>query len=81
MTTHHIWPYHVTLAPNFENFYFSPNSILNFRKSYQIWEKLAQEQKVTGKTANLRVENTPHPPVLIGLMNVSIMYFKNITIM
>ena len=26
-------------------FYFLPNSILNFRKSYQIWGKLAQEQK------------------------------------
>ena len=23
--------------------------MLNFRKSYQIWGKLAQEQKVTGK--------------------------------
>ena len=44
-TTHQIWSCHVTLASNFENFYFSPNSILNFRKSYQIWVKLDQEQK------------------------------------
>ena len=29
----------------FQKFLFSPNSILNFRKSYQIWGKLAQEQK------------------------------------
>ena len=29
----------------FQNFYFSPNSLLNFEKSYQIWGKLAQEQK------------------------------------
>ena len=45
----------VTLAANFENFYFSPNSILTFRnvqESYQIWGKLAQEQKVTGKKQN-----------------------------
>ena len=28
---------------------FLPNSILNFRKSYLILGKLAQEQKVTGK--------------------------------
>ena len=48
-TTHQIWSCHVTLASNSENFYFSPNSVLNFRKSYQIWGKLAQEQKVTGK--------------------------------
>ena len=46
MTTHQIWSDHVTLASTSENFYFSPNSILNFRKSCQI---LAQEQKVAGK--------------------------------
>ena len=39
----------MTLATNIEIFYFSPNSILNFRKIYQIWWKLAQEQNVTGK--------------------------------
>ena len=33
----------------FGKFYFSLNSILNFRKSYQIWGKLDQEQKGTGK--------------------------------
>ena len=33
-TTHKIWPCHVTLASNSEKFYFSPNSILNFRESY-----------------------------------------------
>ena len=30
---------------SFRKFLFLPNSILNFRKSYQIWKKLAQEQK------------------------------------
>ena len=44
-TTHKIWSCHVTLASNSENFYFSPNSVSNFRKSYQIWGKLALEQK------------------------------------
>ena len=44
-TTEQIWSCHVTLASNSENFYFSPNFILNFRKSYQIWGKLALEQK------------------------------------
>ena len=49
MTTHQIWSCHLTLASNFENFNFLPNSLLNFKKRYQIWGKLAQEQKVTGK--------------------------------
>ena len=55
----------VTLASNSENFYFSPNSVLNFRKSYQIFGKLAQEQKVTGKK-QIGGGTTP-TPVLIGL--------------
>ena len=45
------------MATNFDNFYFLSNSILNFRKSFQIWGKLAQEQKLQAKT-NLEVENT-----------------------
>ena len=43
-TTQQIWSCHVTLASNSEHFYFSPNSVLNFRKSCQIWRKLSQEQ-------------------------------------
>ena len=42
MTTNQIWSCHGTLPSNSENFYFSPNSVLNFKK-------LAQEQKVTGR--------------------------------
>ena len=49
ITTHQTWSCHMTLASNSESFYFSTNSILNFRKSYQIWGKLAKEQKVRGK--------------------------------
>ena len=48
MTTHQIWSCHVTLLSNSENFYFSPNFILNFKKSYKIWGKLAQEQNTQG---------------------------------
>ena len=60
-TTHQIWSCHVTLASNSENVYFSPDSVLNFRKSYQIWEKLAQEQKSYRQKTNWGgVEN--HPP-------------------
>ena len=66
-TTHQIWSCHVTLASNSKNFYFSPNFVLNFRKSYQIWGKLAQEQKVTDKKTSWVVENTLPPPVLRGL--------------
>ena len=65
ITTHQIWSCHMTLASNSKNFYFSPNSILNFRKSYQIWGNLTQEQKVTGK--NKLGGGNPPPPVLIGL--------------
>ena len=57
-----IWSCHVMLAANFENYYFSPNSILNFRESYQIWGKLAQEQNSYRQKTKLVVENNPPPP-------------------
>ena len=57
---------HVTLASNSENFSFSPNSVLNFRKRYQIWGKLAREQKLQAKN-KLGGGKHPLPPVLIGL--------------
>ena len=63
MITHQIWSCHMTLTANFENFYSWPNSALNFSKSHQIWGKLAQEQKVTGKKQN---SGWKTPPVLIG---------------
>ena len=58
-TTRQIWSCHVTLASNSENFYFSLDSALNFRKRYQIWGKLAQEQKSYRQKTNWGVENTP----------------------
>ena len=70
MTTHQIWSCHVTLAADSENFYLSSNSILDFRKSYQIWEKLAQIKMLQAKSKT-RGENhsfPPPPPVLIVLI-------------
>ena len=71
MTTHQIWSGHVTVAANFESFYFLPNFISNFRNSYQIWGKSAQERKVTVKKQNSGWK-TPPPPttVLIGLKEI-----------
>ena len=65
-STHQIWSRHVILASNSEKFYFSPNSIFNYRKSYQLRDKLAQEQKIQAKK-QLGME-TPPLPVLVGLM-------------
>ena len=68
MTTHQIWSCHVTVPPNSENFYFSPNSILDFRKSNQIWGEISSRTKKLQARNNWRVENTPSSPVLIGLI-------------
>ena len=68
-TTHQIWSCHVTVASNSKNFNFSPNSVANFRKSYQLWGKLAQERKVTG-IKRIRGWKTPSPPMLIGLRQI-----------
>ena len=48
-TTHQIWSCHVALASNSENFYFSPDFVLNFRKRYQIWVNWPKNKKVTSK--------------------------------
>ena len=61
MTTHQIWSCHVTLAANFENFYFAPNSILNFREVPNLG-KLIEEQKSYRQKAKL---------VLIGLRTIT----------
>ena len=62
-TTHQIWSCHVTLASNSKNFYFSPNSVLNVRESYQFWGNWLKNKKVTGKK---QIGGGKHPPVLIG---------------
>ena len=60
ITTHQIWSCHVTLTLKPGQF-FSPGPILNLRKSYQVWGKLAQEQKVTGKKTNWGGGDGKHP--------------------
>ena len=56
-TTHQIWSCHVTLASNSENFYFLPNSVLNFRKVTKFGEIGSRTKKVQAKN-KLGVENT-----------------------
>ena len=48
-TTHQIWSCHVTLASSSENFYFSPNFVLNFRKVTKSGGNWLKNKKVTGK--------------------------------
>ena len=48
-TTHLIWSCHVTLASNSENFYFSPNSVLHFRKVTKFGEIVSRTKKLQAK--------------------------------
>ena len=59
-TTHQIWSCHMTLASNSENFYFSPDSVLNFTK----FGEISSRTKVTDNKQNGGVENTPPPKCL-----------------
>ena len=51
ITTDQIWSCHVTLASNSGNFYFSPNSMLNFRKN------LSNMGEIGSRTKKLQAEN------------------------
>ena len=58
----------------FRNFYFLPNYILkNFRNTYQIWGKLAQEQKGHRQKQIGGGKHPPPPQVLIGLKRFTAM--------
>ena len=57
-TINQIWSCHVTLASNSEHFYFSPNSILNFRKVTKLGGNWLKNKKLQAKN-KLGVENTP----------------------
>ena len=46
---------------NSENFYFSPKSVLIFKKRYQIWGNWLKNKKVTGK--NKLGGGGKHPPL------------------
>ena len=63
-TTHQIWSCHVALASNSENFYFSPNSVLNFNKVTKFGENWLTNKKLQAKKTNWGVENTPLPSAL-----------------
>ena len=73
-TTHQIWSCHLTLASNSKKISLLPNSVLNFRKSYQIWRKLAEEQKVTGLK---QIRGGKHPPPSAYRVNDSLIYLSN----
>ena len=49
MTTHQIWSCHVILVSNSENFYFTPNSILNFRKVTKFGGNWLKNKKLQSK--------------------------------
>ena len=66
-TTLQIWSCHVTLASNLENFSFSPNSVLKFRKVTKFGGSWLKNKKVTGKK-QIGGWNNPLPAVLIGLI-------------
>ena len=64
-TTHQVWSCQVFLTSDSEKFYFSPDSVLNFRKSYQFGVNWLKNKKLQAKT--IWGWKTPPPPVLIGL--------------
>ena len=61
ITTHQIWSCQVTLASNSENFYVSPNSMLNFRKGTKFGGNWLKNKEVTGKK-EIGGWKTPPPP-------------------
>ena len=58
ITTNEIWSCHVTLASNSENFYLSPNSILNFKKVTKFGGNWLKNKNVTGKK---QIRGGKHP--------------------
>ena len=48
-TTHKIWSCHVTLASNSENFYFSPNFVLNLGKVTRLGVNWLKNKKLQAK--------------------------------
>ena len=61
MTTHQIWSCYVTLASNSDNLYFSPNSILNFRKVTKFRVNWLKNKKLQAKNKLGGLENNPPP--------------------
>ena len=67
ITTHQIWSCHVILASNSEKFYFSPNSVLNFRKVAKFGRNWLKNKSYRQK----QIGGRRHSPVLIGLKGKS----------
>ena len=71
---------HVTQEANFEKILFFPNSGFNIRKSHKISSRKALYFRSYQPKSSTEMENTPPPPVLLGL-NVScfetVLEFKN----
>ena len=67
ITTHQIWSCYVKLTSNSQNFYFSPDSIINFRKVTKFGRNWFKDKRVTGKK-QIGGWKTPLP-LLIGLNN------------
>ena len=67
-TTHHIWSCHVILASNSENFYFLPNSILNFGKVTKFGGIGSRTRKLQAKT-KLRWRRPPSAYRVNGLFS------------
>ena len=52
--------------------------MLNFRKCYQIWGKLAQERKITGKKQNSGWKPPPPPPSPVLTMLSTLPFYKEL---
>ena len=61
MTSHQIWPYHVTQAKNFSFSYFKSYGPLNFRKSHQMLWFCCSIPNGSYKEDNLRRVESPPP--------------------
>ena len=61
MITHQIWSCHATLAVNFETFYFSLNSVLNFWEVTKFGGNWLKNKKVTEEKQNSGRKTPPSP--------------------
>ena len=73
-TTHKIWSCHVTLASSSKKFYFSPNSISNFREVTKFGENWLKNTKVTGKK---QIGGWKRPPTAYKVNMATSTYFDN----
>ena len=60
-TTRQIWSCHVTVASDSEKFYFSSNSVLNFRKVTKFGENWLKNKIVTAKKTKWGWKTSPPP--------------------